>query len=120
MSRPSDVGIGSFAAPTFDTSTFNAASFGLSTELVDGDRYQRSVDRFRERSVLLPTFTQLADPSRIPDGIRSAMAGVDRNAADPLNLFRVHWYNDLHGGFTDVPEHAVSYTHLTVPPLSPL
>ena len=93
MSRPSDAGIGSCTAPTFDASTFNAASFGLSTELVDGDRYQRSVDRLRERGILLPTFTQLADPSRIPDGIRSAMVGVDRNAADPLNLSRVHWHN---------------------------
>ena len=113
MGRPSDSGIGAFTAPTFDASTFNATTFGLSTELVDGDRYQRSVDRFREQGVVLPTFAQLADPSRIPDGIRSALAGVDRNAADALNLFRVHWYNDLHGGFTDVPEHVVLPPELT-------
>ncbi|SVC11573.1 uncharacterized protein METZ01_LOCUS264427, partial [marine metagenome] len=113
MSTPRDAGIGAFAAPTFDPATFDTSRFGLSTDLVDGDRYQRSVDRFREQGIVLPTFAQLADPSRIPDGVRTALSSVDRNAADARNLFRVHWYNDLHGGFTDLPEHVVLPSELT-------
>jgi len=113
MSTPRDAGIGAFTAPTFDPATFDTSRFGLSTDLVDEDRYQRSVDRFREQGIVLPTFAQLADPSRIPDGVRTALSSVDRNAADARNLFRVHWYNDLHGGFTDLPEHVVLPSELT-------
>ncbi len=75
--------------------------FGVLTDVVDQERYQRTVDRFRQQGIVLPTFAQLADPSTIPDAITTALAGVDRNDADPRNLFRVHWYNDLHGGVVD-------------------
>ncbi len=92
---------------------FDHSRFGLLTDLIDDAGYQRSVDRFRSCGIVLPTFAQLADPSRIPEGIRSRLADVDRDAADPLNLFRVHWYNDLHGGIVDVPEHVVLPTELT-------
>ena len=92
---------------------FDHSRFGLLTDLIDDAGYQRSVDRFRSCGIVLPTFAQLADPSSIPDGIRSRLADIDRDAADPLNLFRVHWYNDLHGGIVDVPEHVVLPTELT-------
>jgi len=92
---------------------FDHSRYGLLTDLVDDAGYQRSIDRFRSCGIVLPTFAQLADPSRIPDGIRARLTGIDRDAADPLNLFRVHWYNDLHGGIVDVPEHVVLPTELT-------
>ena len=34
---------------------------------------------------------QLADPGTLDP---KSTAGVDKDAADPRNLFRVHWYND--------------------------
>ncbi|HJO79163.1 MAG: pyridoxal-5'-phosphate-dependent protein subunit beta [Acidimicrobiales bacterium] len=92
---------------------FDYSRFGLLTELVDDSGYQHSIDRFRSCEIVLPTFAQLADPSRIPDGIRNRLTSIDRDAADPLNLFRVHWYNDLHGGVVDVPEHVVLPRELT-------
>jgi cysteine synthase len=97
---------------TADTS-FDAGRFGLLTEIVDQQRYQHSVERCRQQGIVLPTFAQLADPSTIPDDITASLAGIDRNAADPHNLFRVHWYNDLHGGRTDLPEHVVLPSELT-------
>ena len=108
-----DVGIGSFDAVDFDPSTFDPARFGLTTGIVDQVGYQRSVDRFRSQGIALPTFAQMADPSTIPDAVRTSLAGVDRNAADARNLWRVHWYNDLHGGFVDLPEHVVLPPELT-------
>ena len=45
MSTPRDAGIGAFAAPTFDPTTFDTSRFGLSTDLVDEDRYQRKIGR---------------------------------------------------------------------------
>jgi len=70
------------------------ARLGLETHVVDGDVRRRTQQRFREANVLLPTFAQLRDPSTIPAAIVDRLAGIDADAAHPLNLFRVHWFND--------------------------
>ncbi|MDG2028396.1 MAG: pyridoxal-phosphate dependent enzyme [Acidimicrobiales bacterium] len=68
--------------------------------------YDNAVTRFRENNIVLPTFAQLRDPSTIPPEIVSALGGIDKNAGDPRNLFRVHWFNDLDGGGpVAVPDH---------------
>ncbi len=89
-------------------------SLGLERHVVDRDIYGRTVDRFREAGILLPTFAQLARPTGMPPGIRQSLDGVKPDEADPLNLFRVHWYND--GGRTGqaaVPVHVVLPAELT-------
>ena len=92
----------------------DAARYGLLQEVVDDENYGRSVDRFREAGVLLPTFAQLADPSLIPSSITEALLGIGRDDAHPLNLFRVHWYNAWeHRGLVDVPEHIELPSSLT-------
>ncbi len=106
-SATANVGIGSFEAVDFDPSTFDPSRFGLTTGIVDEVGYGRSIERFRAQGIALPTFGQMADPSTIPGSVRESLAGVDRNAADARNLYRVHWYNDLHGGMVDLPEHVV-------------
>jgi len=87
---------------------------GLETDIVDDRTYRNTVERFREAGIAMPTFAQLADPSTIPTRITSKLAGVDPQAAHPLNLFRVHWYNDRSGReFSNVPEHVVLPKSLT-------
>jgi cysteine synthase A len=87
---------------------------GLEREIVDAGVYQRTIDRFREAGVALPTFAELADPTKIPDGIRERLATVSADEPHPLNLFRVHWYNDAsRRRLTDVPEHVVLPQELT-------
>jgi cysteine synthase A len=82
--------------------------FGLERELVDPDAQARTVGRFREARVALPTFAQLTDPGLIPRGVREALAGIDPDAAHPLNLFRIHWFNDRRRtGLAPVPQHVV-------------
>ena len=94
--------------------TIDSARYGLLQSVVDNDSYKRSLQRFREANILLPTFAQLADPSTIPPEIRSALNGVGRNEAHPLNLFRVHWYNGWDSaGQVEVPEHVVLPSELT-------
>ena len=110
---PTSVGVGVFDAPTFDPDDFDASRLSLHTDVVDTERHRRSVRRFRDQGVVLPTFTQLADPGLIPDRVRAKLHSTNRNAADPANLFRVHWYNDLDGGVVDLPEHVVLPTELT-------
>jgi cysteine synthase A len=83
-------------------------------ELVDGSVLERTADRFVHAGVLLPTFAQLADPAKIPERIRTALASVDPDVAHPVNLFRVHWYNGAdRGQQVPIPEHVVLPKELT-------
>jgi cysteine synthase len=68
-------------------------TLGLEDHIVDQGVYDRTVQRFREAKILLPTFAELAEPRTIPLAVRRALASVKPDEADPLNLFRVHWYN---------------------------
>jgi cysteine synthase A len=89
-------------------------ALGLERDLVDASVYDNTVARFREARIALPTFSQLADPSRIPAKVREALAGVGPDDAHPLNLFRVNWYNDdSRRGFASVPAHVVLPKSLT-------
>jgi len=82
------------------------ARLGLERSVVDAGVYERTVARFREAKVALPTLAQLRDPATIPAAIRARLADVDPDAPHPLNLFRVHWYNDAsRRGLAAVPEH---------------
>jgi len=84
--------------------------FGLAARVIDEQALANSVRRFAEQGITLPTFAQLADPSTFDASI---VAGVDKNAADPKNLWRVHWYNDIAGQRVDVPDHVVLPKSLT-------
>ena len=87
---------------------------GLERELVDATVYENTVARFREARIGLPTFAQLADPSLIPANVRAALRSVGPDDVHPLNLFRVHWYNDsTRRGLVPVPEHVVLPKSLT-------
>jgi cysteine synthase len=87
---------------------------GLERDLVDRDVYNRTVERFRDAGIVLPTFGELADPVKVPDRIREALASIGPDEPHPLNLFRVHWYDDTsRTGQVDVPEHLVLPKELT-------
>ncbi len=84
------------------------------TTIADRAVYERAVEHLRAQRVALPTFAELAAPSTIPAARREALAGVDPDAADPRNLFRVHWYNDAtRTGQASVPMHVVLPPALT-------
>ncbi|HET9724756.1 MAG TPA: pyridoxal-phosphate dependent enzyme [Actinomycetota bacterium] len=82
--------------------------------MTDASVLERTVGRFREAQVALPTFGELADPTTIPERVNRALEGVDPDAAHPLNLFRVHWYNGSdRRGRVPIPEHVVLPSALT-------
>lgn len=60
---------------------------------------QRNIERCRERNIVLPTFTQMKDPSRIPDGVLEKLKLTKLWDIDPVNLFRISWKNEpVHSG----------------------
>ncbi|NNE74937.1 MAG: hypothetical protein HKN26_14830, partial [Acidimicrobiales bacterium] len=104
-----------------ETSTPTSTECGLAIFgdfAADGQEfYDNAVTRFRENNIVLPTFAQLRDPSTIPASIRDQLGGVEKDAPDARNLFRVHWFNehadapgDNYPGFVEVP------THIELPP----
>jgi cysteine synthase len=84
------------------------------TEVADRATYDRAVTRLRAARIVLPTFKQMAEPAKAGPARRAALVGVDPDAADPRNLFRVHWYNDAaRTGTVDLPGHIVLPEALT-------
>ncbi len=88
--------------------------FDFPREIDDKSVYRRTVALLREKGIALPTFSQLADPFTLPESLRVRLASVDPDAADPANLFRVHWYNDTdRKNFADTPANIVLPQSLT-------
>src|SRR5215204_1973904 len=85
--------------------------FGLADRIVDPDALARSVARFRERGITLPTFGELADPSTFDHA--GKVGDADPQGPDARNLWRVHWHNNLAGARVGVPQHVVLHQHLT-------
>jgi cysteine synthase len=84
---------------------------GLERDVVDPSVYERTVRRFTEAGIVMPTFAQLADPERMDAAASAGLAAVDPDAADPANLLRVHWFNGRDGR-TRMPLPA----HVVLPP----
>ena len=89
-------------------------SSGVVSTIVDRVVRDRAARRLGRAGVRLPSFAELANPSRIPDAQKAALRSVDPDHPDPANLFRVNWYNDWsRSGFTAVPCHLVLPSALT-------
>ena len=71
--------------------------FDLPREIVDRATWKRAVAHLRAAGVRLPKFSELAEAPTALAGIAPQLKSVDPNTADPLNLFRVHWFNDASG-----------------------
>ena len=58
------------------------------------DSLQRSIDRAREKGIIIPTFAQMRNPDLIPDKIKEKLKSVGLWDLNPLNLFRISWRNE--------------------------
>jgi cysteine synthase len=54
----------------------------------------RSVERARQRDIIIPTFEQMKDPGKVPAKIREKLKTVGLWDIDPANLFRITWKNE--------------------------
>ena len=68
----------------------------------------KTSEYFKKKGIVLPKISELCNPHTVNKNIINKLKTVDKDAMDPLNLFRVHWFNNRdHIGFSKVPEHIV-------------
>jgi len=69
------------------------------------DRLDRAVKRAKERNIIIPTFAQMKDPSKIPAKYLAELKNIGLWDVAPRNLFRITWKNQpvaRGGGFGGV------------------
>jgi len=57
------------------------------------DRRARAIQRAKERNIIIPTYAQMKDPSKIPAKIQEELKGIGLWDIHPRNLFRITWKN---------------------------
>jgi cysteine synthase len=58
------------------------------------DRLERTIQRVRERNIIIPTFEQMRNPNLVPDKIKEELKGIGLWDLHPRNLFRITWFNE--------------------------
>ncbi|HOC23131.1 MAG TPA: pyridoxal-phosphate dependent enzyme, partial [Anaerolineaceae bacterium] len=58
------------------------------------DRLERTLQRVREKHIIIPTFAQQRDPNLIPEEIKAQLKDIGLWDLHPLNLFRITWKNE--------------------------
>lgn len=64
------------------------------TAKVNEKTLEKAVQLCRERNIILPTYRQMRDPSRVPEGIRAELEELGLWDVHPRNLFRITWHNE--------------------------
>ena len=68
----------------------------------------KTSEYFKKRGVILPKVSELSNPHSLDEDVKNKLKSLDKDAMDPLNLFRVHWFNNRdHSSFSKVPEYVV-------------
>ena len=58
------------------------------------EQLERTVERCRERDIIIPTFAQMKNPSKVPDSIKEELKGIGLWDVTSRNLFRITWKNE--------------------------
>jgi len=75
---------------------------------------EKTANHLKNHNIILPKISELANPLSISNEIQKKLKKIDKNAADPINLFRVHWHNNKdHSSFGDTPEYVVLPSEFT-------
>jgi len=72
---------------------------------VQKERRKRAIQRAREKNIIIPTYAQMKDPSKVPAKVKAELAKIGLWDVHPRNLFRITWHNEPKasgGGFGGV------------------
>lgn len=83
----------------------------LSNQIVNPAARQKAIERFREKGIILPTFSQMRNPELVPGKIKESLKNIGLWDLHPANLFRITWKNEpvetggLYGGvnYLEIP-----------------
>ena len=53
-----------------------------------------AIKRAKERNIIIPTYAQMKDPSKIPGKVKEELRGIGLWDIHPRNLFRINWHNE--------------------------
>ncbi|HZJ22050.1 MAG TPA: pyridoxal-5-phosphate-dependent protein subunit beta, partial [Anaerolineales bacterium] len=57
------------------------------------ERRARAIQRAREKNIIIPTYAQMKDPSKISAKIQDELKDIGLWDIHPRNLFRINWHN---------------------------
>jgi cysteine synthase len=72
---------------------------------IDEKQLERTIQRAREKNIVIPLFREQKNPETIPSEIKKALKDIELWAIDSFNLFRITWKNEpveFGGGFDGV------------------
>ncbi|MFB6215337.1 MAG: pyridoxal-5-phosphate-dependent protein subunit beta, partial [Candidatus Bipolaricaulia bacterium] len=77
---------------------------------VKEEQLESTVERAKERDIIIPTLEQQKNPELIPDAIKEKLKGIGLWDVNSYNLFRITWKNEpvKEGGLYD----GVNYVEL--------
>jgi cysteine synthase len=55
---------------------------------------KKNIQRCKEKGILLPTYAQMRDPSKVPESVKKELGGIGLWDVHSRNLFRVTWHNE--------------------------
>jgi len=61
---------------------------------VNEEILKKAVERAKERGIILPTFEQMKDPTKVPQAVKERLKSVGLWDVNSLNLFRITWKNE--------------------------
>jgi cysteine synthase len=66
----------------------------LTDKIINPAARQKAIERFREKSIVLPTFAQMRNPALVPEKIKKQLKTIGLWDLHPANLFRITWKNE--------------------------
>jgi len=74
----------------------------------------KTSEYFKRNGIILPKISNLCNPDSIDEDIKNKLKSIHKDSIHPLNLFRVHWFNNRdHSSFSNIPEHIVLSSEFT-------
>ncbi|NMC11752.1 MAG: pyridoxal-phosphate dependent enzyme [Chloroflexi bacterium] len=61
---------------------------------IENEGRKRTIQRVRERNIIIPTFAQMKNPQLIPNKIKEELKTIGLWDINPRNLFRITWKNE--------------------------
>src|SRR5512142_2275847 len=61
---------------------------------IEKSRRANAIKRAKERNIVIPTYAQMKDPSKIPAKVKEELKAIGLWDIHPRNLFRINWHNE--------------------------